>query len=135
MIYRLKDHGRQRELDAVSGGTFSKGLRRAVYDAKRNSITVFFSTVKERNFKLNNNMWPIKGDLLEKTDEFDRRTWNDYPFVTPPLDEMMRCEYTDQYGYEHHFGAVFTVDEDGEGHWVDDDSSHVPCDRFRPWDD
>ena len=39
MIYRLKDHGRQRELDAVSGGTFSKGLRRAVYDAKRNSTS------------------------------------------------------------------------------------------------
>ena len=135
MIYRLKDHEYQKRLDEVSGGTFSKGLRNAIVDLNSDHVTVSFSTLKERNFKFNNNLIPIKWNQLEETDEFDRRDWNDYPFVTPPLDEMMRCEYTDQYGYEHHFGAVFTVDEDGEGHWVDDDGSHVPCDRFRPWDD
>lgn len=64
---------------------------------------------------------------IEKIVEYDHHTWNDYPEVTPPENELMRIEC-----YDGTCGAGTFVN----GEWHEDGTDELPyVTRFRPWND
>ena len=79
----------------------------------------------------------IRLEDLEITETYKPNEWNDYPGVTPPRNELLRCENIDEKGRVSHYCATF----DGR-YWYKDGSSMAMgrmCDteapnRFRAWE-
>ena len=120
MTYRLKDKELQKKLDDISRGEFSQKLNEG---AKLNGILGVFEV-----------RFNICGVYVEERREYNPKSWNDFPAVTPPYDVLMRCEEDTENGTEH-LCMKFVRDQDG-GHWTDENGMGVwSCTRFRPWED
>ena len=121
MTYRLKDKELQKKLDDISRGEFSQKLNEG---AKLNGILGVFEV-----------RFNICGVYVEERQEYNPKSWNDFPSVTPPEGVWMRCE-SDSDGDEiFRFGACFSCCADSFGEWRDSEGACVHVDRFRPWED
>jgi len=76
----------------------------------------------------------IRRDDLEIVKPYNPNEWNAWPGVTPPCNELLRCETIDRKGDVYHYCAKF----DGT-RWYEDCNnalligSQVP-NRFRAWE-
>ena len=135
---RLKDKDLQKQLDELSGGSFSDELAKSVIKLHDDSgiplMKVEFGPVVGKSMTRRFALVFEEGDI-EDAPEYNPKEWNNYPDVTPPEGVWMRCE-TDSDGDEiFRFGAVFSCCADGFGEWCDSEGACVPVDRFRPWED
>ena len=132
---RLKDKDLQKQLDELSGGSFSDGLAKGVIKLHDDSgiplMKVEFGPVvgksMTRRFAL----------VFEEDDveESNTKGWNNYPDVTPPEGVWMRCEFVNREGKIERAEAQYTFDGIMM-RWKDKNGDEVPfVDRFRPWED
>lgn len=151
MKYRLKDKAMQANLDALSGGDFSKKLeteaqRKFVGVLNREVVYLYwgdFDALANRFSTL------FELDEVEEIQEYNPRSWNEWPNVEPPKNTSMRCEV---WIAEAAKGAIFKgitflqtcLKWDGSTwrHCRDGVSSRdemfegeIKRLRFRPWDD
>lgn len=117
MTYRLKDKELQKKLDDISRGEFSQKLNEG---AKLNGILGVFEV-----------RFNICGVYVEERREYNPKSWNDFPAVTPPEGVWMRCEVADM-----RFGAQYVPIGDSKTMgWINTDGTEIDVERFRPWDE
>lgn len=141
MKFRLKNKDLQVQLDALSGGDFSRRFDELMTGEPVNlwanmcgakTVQVTFGETREFSVR-------IPFDDIEEIRQYDPHAWNKYPEVEPPKDVWMRCENV--YGSEperlERFAARYTSQyEDGE--WVDawfSNGLRRDVTSFRPWDE
>ena len=127
MTYRLKDKELQKKLDDISRGEFSQKLNEC---AKLNGIIGVFEV-----------RFNICGVYVEERQEYNPKSWNDFPAVTPPEGVWMRCEWLPSAKREDCADVVPIVARyvaDGNSNemiWLDYEGREVDVDRYRPWED
>lgn len=129
MKYRLKDRELQENLDAISGGDFSKRLQDPAKSEK--GFAVAYGDFPEINGLRHLSLF--LADEIEEAPEYDPTRWNVWPDVTPPMGEMMRIEHLSRAGYVIRACGFFQ-----EGIWKKDGDPTTIFDdvkRLRPWDD
>lgn len=125
--YRLKDQELQKNLDEISGGSFTESLE----SIKKPSCIVF----QARNGGPAMSVNLTKQDI-EQFLEYDPNKWNKYPEVTPPEGVWMRVEQFSNNKVRRTAG-IFR-----DGKWY---GKHDVCDTyldetlgnvtlFRPWE-
>ena len=134
---RLKDKDLQKQLDELSGGSFSEGLAKSVIKLHDDSgiplMKVEFGPVVGKSMTRRFALVFEEGDI-EDAPEYNPKTWNKFPDVTPPVGVWMRCE---KGGGSDAFriGLKYYIDEYG-GYWTNGETLLTRnVDRFRPWED
>lgn len=91
--YRLKDRALQKQLDAISGGDFSKRLQDPAKSEK--GFAVAYGDFPEINGLRHLSLF--LADEIEEAPEYDPTRWNVFPDVEPPCDVLLRieCYYED----------------------------------------
>ena len=136
---RLKDKDLQKQLDELSGGSFSEELAKGVIKLHDDSgiplMAVEFGHVVGKSMTRRFALAFEEGDI-EDAPDYNPKTWNRYPDVTPPVGVWMRCEFVNRLNGEIERNVAKYIEEGNVGLWVDkrgDDVCNV--DRFRPWED
>lgn len=129
MKYRLKDRELQENLDAISGGDFSKRLQDPAKSEK--GFAVAYGDFPEINGLRHLSLF--LADEIEEVPEYDPHAWNEWPDVEPPEGVDMRAEVLSKDGKVFLKGAGYFKGGDWNiaGRWIDSDRRV----RFRPWDD
>ena len=145
--YRLENQEKQRRLDYLSNGDFSKRLQEYRFYREDVSCIHFGNLVEYKNGKEHREfIVRISPDeieeIKEESSEYNPHAWNNYPEVTPPEGVLMRCE-TYHLGVWNYYGGVFW-----KGGWRDEHSLDRNYDegyigepwgrdvyRFRPWNE
>ena len=146
MRYRLKDRELQRKLDEISEGDFSRALKNERFEfVQRQGSDGRFVRVRFGNRYVGTE-WFIRiyvADFreweFEKAELYDPNSWNRFPEVTPPEDELMRLEVTNPKSLRHTTYCYAAKFKNGE--WVKDCTENTvligdfDAVRFRPWED
>nr|DAH07032.1 MAG TPA: hypothetical protein [Caudoviricetes sp.] len=137
MKFRLKNKDLQVQLDALSGGDFSRRLDELMTGEPVNlwanmcgakTVQITFGETREFSVRI-----PV--DDIEEVHEYDPHGWNDFPEVEPPEDVWMRVERCVD-GRTYHFAARYVPVGDSEDYeWLSEANLSIDVDRFRPWDD
>lgn len=138
MKFRLKNKDLQVQLDALSGGDFSRRLDELMTGEPVNlwanmcgakTVQVTFGETREFSVR-------IPFDDIEEIRQYDPHGWNDFPEVEPPEGVLMRVECRDgrkacaKYRLFIEGGSWCNVNG---GAWPEAYSQSVA--RFRPWED
>lgn len=127
MKYCLKDKELQKKLDNISRGEFSQKLNEG---AKLNGILGVFEV-----------RFHICGCYVEEHREYNPKSWNDFPAVTPPEGVLMATEfYWSQKDFEEECPCRSCwMFKNGKWHWMDGRDCLVDYGwkniRFRPWEE
>jgi hypothetical protein len=114
--WRLTDKELQQRMDAISGGSFSRSLESG--NINLGVVHVGFN---------------INACVIEKVPEYTPNDWNEFPSVTPPVGEWMRCEFVNRLDGEIERNVAKYIED---GRWIDQCGYGVRnVDRFRPWED
>ena len=128
MKYRLKDRELQAKLDDLTNGEFSASLKGNI------EPTDYYRRFNVDGIGVISVM--LNSSCLEERFDYDPRSWNPFPEVTPPEGVLMRVETTTGSkfcGYYHTFAEG--------GCWCYEDGTVCPeaisksVKRFRPWED
>lgn len=138
MTYRLKDKDLQKQLDELSGDSFSEGLAKRVIKMSDGSgiplmMTEFGPVVGEsitRRFIL-----VFEEGDIEGAPDYNPKEWNNYPDVTPPVGVWMRTEYVNRETGETVREVARYQEFEGNFYWFNELDFDVEVDRFRPWED
>lgn len=125
MKYRLKNCELQRKLDELTNGEFSASLKGNIepidYYRRFNVDGIGVISVM------------LNSSCLEERFEYDPRSWNPFPEVTPPEGVLMRVEFIWNDGSPGRCcGKLWN------GVWVSSDDLNLEIEcvkRFRPWED
>lgn len=134
MKYRLKDRELQENLDAISGGDFSKRLQDPAKSEK--GFAVAYGDFPEINGLRHLSLF--LADEIEEAPEYDPTRWNVWPNVEPPEDVGMQIEIVqlDPSGKPLKLPRFCGHSTFRNNYWYN--IGHVDNDeivRFRPWDD
>jgi hypothetical protein len=138
MKFRLKNKDLQVQLDALSGGDFSRRLDELMTGEPVNlwanmcgakTVQITFGETREFSVRI-----PV--DDIEEVHEYDPHGWNDFPEVEPPEGVLMRVECRDGRKacakYRLFIEGGSWCDVNG-GAWPEAYSQSVA--RFRSWDE
>lgn len=134
MKFRLKNKDLQVQLDALSGGDFSRRLDELMTGEPVNlwanmcgakTVQITFGETREFSVRI-----PV--DDIEEVHEYDPHGWNSFPEVEPPEGVLMRVECNQI--------KTCLVFENGKwrypsGESFEDREFAFPVKRFRPWDE
>lgn len=134
MKFRLKNKDLQVQLDALSGGDFSRRLDELMTGEPVNlwanmcgakTVQITFGETREFSVRI-----PV--DDIEEVHEYDPHGWNDFPEVEPPEGVLMRVECNQI--------KTCLVFENGKWRYPSGESFEnyefaFPVKRFRPWDE
>lgn len=124
MKYRLKDRQLQAKLDELTNGEFSASLKGNI------EPTDYYRRFNVDGIGVISVM--LNSSCLEERFEYDPRSWNPFPEVTPPTCVDMRVEIKDGRGYMAWWdGHDWRI---GNHNFSDDDYLNA-VKRFRPWED
>lgn len=143
-MYRLKNQEKQKRLDKLSAGDFSKRLQE--YRSKEDLTCFHFGNIVYykngktfREFTVRLSPEEIE-EVNESSSEYNPLDWNNYPEVTPPEGVLMRVEECHA-GVWNYRGAVYWKGgwrcehslgrEYNEGYTGEPFGRDVK--RFRPW--
>ena len=91
-------------------------------------IETYGSKPEEKTFKARFRPWN-----LVRVPQYDPHTWNQYPDVKPPVDQLMRIEGRNKHSGERFYYAGYYTNIG----WCDMHSTYLPeyevVERFRPW--
>ena len=119
MKYRLKNCELQRKLDDLTNGEFSASLKGSI------DPTDYYRRFNVDGIGVISVM--LNSSCLEERFDYDPRSWNPFPEVTPPEGVLMRIEELDGTCCA---GAYI------DGGWHIDGRDDLGCvKRFRPWDE
>lgn len=125
MKYRLKDQELQAKLDELTNGEFSASLKGNI------EPTDYYRRFNVDGIGVISVM--LNSSCLEERFDYDPRSWNPFPEVTPPEGVLMRVEFVWNDGSTGRCcGKLWN------GTWVssDDPNLEIECvKRFRPWED
>ena len=117
--YRLKDRDLQAKLDELTNGEFSASLKGNI------EPTDYYRRFNVDGIGVISVM--LNSSCLEERFDYDPRSWNPFPEVTPPEGVLMRVEELDGTCCA---GAYI------DGGWHIDGRDDLGCvKRFRPWED
>lgn len=131
MKYRLKDQELQAKLDELTNGEFSASLKGNIeptdYYRRFNVDGIGVISVS------------LNSSCLEERFDYDPRSWNPFPEVTPPENVLMRVERT-EFGSDRNGKGITQRDCSifRKGEWVDPVVGYpmsMKIGRFRPWDE
>lgn len=125
MKYRLKDQELQSKLDELTNGEFSASLKGNI------EPTDYYRRFNVDGIGVISVM--LNSSCLEERFDYDPRSWNPFPEVTPPEGVLMRVEFENKYGGKQKMCANFV-----DGDWVGFDGytfEEVDNVRFRPWEE
>ena len=128
MKYRLKNCELQRKLDDLTNGEFSASLKGNI------EPTDYYRRFNVDGIGVISVM--LNSSCLEERFDYDPRSWNPFPEVTPPEGVLMRVEAE---GVRKFCGYYHTFAEGGC--WCYEDGTVCPeaisksVKRFRPWED
>ena len=135
---RLKDKDLQKQLDDLSGGSFSDGLAKGVIKLHDDSgipmMKVEFGPVVGKSMTRRFALVFEKGDI-EGAPDYNQKGWNNYPDVTPPVGVWMRTEYVNRETGETVREAARYQEFEGNFYWFNELDFDIEVDRFRPWED
>lgn len=134
MKFRLKNKDLQVQLDALSGGDFSRRLDELMTGEPVNlwanmcgakTVQITFGETREFSVRI-----PV--DDIEEVHEYDPHGWNAFPEVEPPEGVLMRVECNQM--------KTCLVFENGKWRYPSGESFEnyefaFPVKRFRPWDE
>ena len=122
--YRLKDRELQAKLDELTNGEFSASLKGNI------DPTDYYWRFNVDGIGVISVM--LNSSCLEERFDYDPRSWNPFPEVTPPEGPLMRLEYNDQIGAKRKACATYS-----NGEWISFDGFKIePRNaRFRPWEE
>nr|DAU73551.1 MAG TPA: hypothetical protein [Caudoviricetes sp.] len=134
MKFRLKNKDLQVQLDALSGGDFSRRLDELMTGEPVNlwanmcgakTVQITFGETREFSVRI-----PV--DDIEEVHEYDPHGWNDFPEVESPEGVLMRVECNQI--------KTCLVFENGKWRYPSGESFEnyefaFPVKRFRPWDE
>lgn len=89
MTWRLRDRKIQEKLDEVTNGDFSKRLNEVVISGAMKFCFAFGGS----KFTMH-----LMGNDIEEIPEYNPKAWNEWPGITPPVEEMMRVDCFDERG-------------------------------------
>lgn len=134
--YRLKDRELQKQLDAISGGDFSKKLQDPAKSEKGFAVAYgdFPEIAGLRHLSL------FLADEIEEEPEYDPNAWNEWPNTEPPSDVLLRieCYYEDDEPDENgqpnirYRGCLKYSKDYGFGLMLNQSEKPQRI-RFRPW--
>ena len=128
MTWHLKDKELEKQLIKLNPN-FLEIFQREVNFSKgfRPYIEVIFNRETPKGF-LENNRLLFLFDDLEETPDYNPKTWNEFPKITPPKNVWMRVEAEDGYGIKAKW--------DGDC-WKDGNNCYFTYTtfRYRPWED
>ena len=117
--FRLKDQELQAKLDELTNGEFSASLKGNI------EPTDYYRRFNVDGIGVISVM--LNSSCLEERFDYDPRSWNPFPEVTPPEGVLMRVEELDGTCCA---GAYI------DGGWHIDGRDDLGCvKRFRPWED
>lgn len=123
--YRLKDAELQAKLDELTNGEFSASLKGNV------EPTDYYRRFNVDGIGVISVM--LNSSCLEERFDYDPRSWNPFPEVTPPEGVLMRVEFIWNDGSPGRCcGKLWN------GVWVSSDDLNLEIEcvkRFRPWED
>ncbi len=124
MKYRLKNRELQAKLDELTNGEFSASLKGNI------EPTDYYRRFNVDGIGVISVM--LNSSCLEERFDYDPRSWNPFPEVTPPTYVDMRVEIKDGRGYMAWWdGHDWRI---GNHNYSDDDYLNA-VKRFRPWED
>lgn len=125
MKYRLKNCELQRKLDDLTNGEFSASLKGNI------EPTDYYRRFNVDGIGVISVM--LNSSCLEERFDYDPRSWNPFPEVTPPEGVLMRVEFVWNDGSPGRCcGKLWN------GVWVNSDDLNLEIEcvkRFRPWED
>ena len=125
MKYRLKDQELQSKLDELTNGEFSASLKGNI------EPTDYYRRFNVDGIGVISVM--LNSSCLEERFDYDPRSWNPFPEVTPPEGVLMRVEFIWNDGSPGRCcGKLWN------GVWVSSDDLNLEIEcvkRFRPWED
>ena len=125
MKYRLKDRELQAKLDDLTNGEFSASLKGNI------EPTDYYRRFNVDGIGVISVM--LNSSCLEERFDYDPRSWNPFPKVTPPEGVLMRVEFIWNDGSPGRCcGKLWN------GVWVSSDDLNLEIEcvkRFRPWED
>lgn len=125
MKYRLKDRELQAKLDDLTNGEFSASLKGNI------EPTDYYRRFNVDGIGVISVM--LNSSCLEERFDYDPRSWNPFPEVTPPEGVLMRVEFIWNDGSPGRCcGKLWN------GVWVSSDDLNLEIEcvkRFRPWED
>ena len=125
MKYRLKDRELQAKLDDLTNGEFSASLKGNI------EPTDYYRRFNVDGIGVISVM--LNSSCLEERFDYDPRSWNPFPEVTPPEGVLMRVEFIWNDGSPGRCcGKLWN------GVWVNSDDLNLEIEcvkRFRPWED
>ena len=125
MKYRLKNCELQRKLDELTNGEFSASLKGNI------EPTDYYRRFNVDGIGVISVM--LNSSCLEERFDYDPRSWNPFPEVTPPEGVLMRVEFIWNDGSPGRCcGKLWN------GVWVSSDDLNLEIEcvkRFRPWED
>lgn len=125
MKYRLKDRELQAKLDELTNGEFSASLKGNI------EPTDYYWRFNVDGIGVISVM--LNSSCLEERFDYDPRSWNPFPEVTPPEGVLMRVEFIWNDGSPGRCcGKLWN------GVWVSSDDLNLEIEcvkRFRPWED
>lgn len=125
MKYRLKDRDLQAKLDELTNGEFSTSLKGTI------EPTDYYRRFNVDGIGVISVM--LNSSCLEERFDYDPRSWNPFPEVTPPEGKLMRVEFIWNDGSPGRCcGKLWN------GVWVSSDDLNLEIEcvkRFRPWED
>lgn len=134
MKYRLKDRELQKKLDEISDGDFTRTLESKSmtyakeFDHYRNKVTVRVQFGERFHVFLGI-------DDVEPINEYDPKSWNPFPGVTPPEGVLMATEFN--WSHDEIPCRSCWMFKDGKWHWMDGRECVVDYGwvniKFRPW--
>lgn len=134
--YRLKDRELQKQLDAISGGDFSKRLQDPAKSEK--GFSVAYGDFPEINGLRHLSLF--LAEEIEEVPEYDPNAWNVWPDTEPPCDVLLRieCYYEDDEPDENgqpnvrYRGCLKYSKDYGFGLMLNQSEKPQRI-RFRPW--